>query len=81
MSIYVSCAEKTKTDAWQDLANAIIISAAKDYRKALRRLRRRPDNKSAEAEIVSLERFFRSDWYAMLTRVNGEALIRKLKEE
>ena len=81
MSKYVPKAEETKMDPWQSLANAIVISAAKDYRTALRRLRRNPKNKTALSEIAELERFFRSDWYAMLTNVPGEALIRKLKEE
>lgn len=68
-------------DPWQSLANAIVISAAKDYRAALRRLRRRPNSKTALSEIEDLERFFRSDWYRMLTNVDGELLIQKLKEE
>ena len=81
MSKYVPKAEETKMDPWQSLTNAIVISAAKDYRAALRRLRRNPKSKTALSEIADLERFFRSDWYAMLTNVPGEALIRKLKEE
>lgn len=81
MSKYVQKAEETKMDPWQSLANAIVISAAKDYRAALRRLRRNPNSQSAKSEIADIERFFRSDWYAMLTNVPGEALIRKLKEE
>jgi hypothetical protein len=81
MSKYVPKAEETKMDPWQSLANAIVILAAKDYRAALRRLRRNPKSKTALSEIADLERFFRSDWYAMLTNVPGETLIRKLKEE
>ena len=81
MSKYVLKAEETKMNPWQSLANAIVISAAKDYRTALRRLRRNPKNKTALSEIADLERFFRSDWYAMLTNVPGETLIRKQKEE
>ena len=81
MSKYVPKAEETKMDPWHSLANAIVIQAAKDYRVALRRLRRNPNNKSALSEIVDLERFFRSEWYAALTNVPGELLIKKLKEE
>ena len=81
MSKYVPKAEGTKMDPWHSLANAIVIQAAKDYRVALRRLRRNPNNKSALSEIVDLERFFRSEWYAALTNVPGELLIQKLKEE
>ena len=81
MSKYVPKAEETKMDPWHSLANAIVIQAAKDYRVALCRLRRNPNNKSALSEIVDLERFFRSEWYAALTNVPGELLIQKLKEE
>lgn len=81
MSKYAQKTEETKMNPWQSLANAIVISAAKDYRAALRRLRRNPNSQSAKSEIADIERFFRSDWYAMLTNVHGEALIRKLKEE
>ena len=81
MSKYVPKAEESKMDPWHSLANAIVIQAAKDYRVALRRLRRNPNNKSALSEIVDLERFFRSEWYAALTNVPGELLIQKLKEE
>ena len=65
----------------QMLANAIVIQAAKDYRAALRHIRRKPDSKVAQAEITELERFFRSEWYRCLTSVDGEALMKKLKEE
>lgn len=68
-------------DGYERLANAIIIQAAKDYRAALRRLHRKPNNKDAKAEKESIERFFRSYWFRALTEVDGEMLIRKLNEE
>jgi len=68
-------------DPYQELANAIIILAAKDYRSALRRLKKDGENRAAEDELRSIERFFRSPWYEMLTDVDGEYLIRKLREE
>lgn len=66
---------------YENLANAIIIQAAKDYRTAQRKLKRNPRNHLTQAEADSIERFFRSDWYKCLTNVDGEMLIRKLKEE
>ena len=68
-------------DPYEKLANAIVIQAAKDYRAAARKLKRNPRNHLAQAEIDSIERFFRSDWYKCLTEIDGEMLIRKLKEE
>lgn len=66
---------------YENLANAIILQAVKDYRIAMRKLNRKPGNALAQAEIDSIERFFRSDWYKCLTDVDGELLIKKLKEE
>nr|DAZ24955.1 MAG TPA: hypothetical protein [Caudoviricetes sp.] len=68
-------------DPYEKLANAIIIQAAKDYRAAAQKLKRNPRNHLAQAEADSIERFFRSNWYKSLTEVDGEMLIRKLKEE
>ena len=68
-------------DPYENLANAIILQAVKDYRSALRKLKRKPGNTLARAEIDSIERFFRSAWYTALTSVDGEMLIRKLNEE
>ncbi len=66
---------------YERLANAIILQAVKDYRVALKKLKKNPRNKLAIGEIESIERFFRSAWYSKLTMVDGEMLIRKLREE
>ena len=66
---------------YENLANAIILQAAKDYRKALRTLSLNPHNRSAQYECRSLEQFFRSDWFGVLTQLDPELLIRKLKAE
>lgn len=66
---------------YETLANAIILQAVKDYRAAGRKLKRNPRNSLARAESDSIEKFFRSDWYASLTRIDGEMLIRELQKE
>lgn len=68
-------------DPYEKLANGIVIQAAKDYRTALRKLKRNPRNQLAKAGADSIERFFRSDWYKCLTEVDGEMVLRKLREE
>ena len=68
-------------DPYEKLANGIVIQAAKDYRTALRKLKRNPRNQLAKAEADSIERFFRSDWYKSLTEVDGEMVLQKLREE
>ena len=69
------------TEPYQNLANAIVLTAVKDYRTALRRLKRKPNNKDAAAERDSIEEFFRSDWFAVLTELDPEYLITELNKE
>lgn len=40
-----------------------------------------PASRTAAEEIREIERFFHSEWYGMLTDVDGNFLIRKCKEE
>ena len=73
--------KRPELDPYQELANAIVIMAAKDYRHAFRIQRRNPDSQAARIKIDEIERFFRSGWYRLLTDVDGEMLIKKLREE
>lgn len=67
--------------AYENLANAIIVQAANDYRKALRDLKTNPKYEPAQNTVKEVERFFLSDWCAELSSVGGETLIRMLKAE
>ena len=66
---------------YKELANAIIVQAVKDYRDAVERLRYTPDDKSELHDKRSIEKFFRSNWFSILSDLNGELLLKKLKEE
>ena len=66
---------------YENLANAIILQAVKDYRVALKCLKVNPRNKTAHADKEEIERFFRSGWFSVLTSVDGEMLIRSLQME
>ena len=55
---------------YEDLANAIIIQAVKDYR--------RTQSPQVRNEI---KRFFKSQWFSILTNVDGDMLIKKLERE
>ena len=55
---------------YENLANAIIMQAVKEYRRTRH-----------EGTRLELENFFRSEWFTTLTSVDGEVLLRKLKEE
>ena len=65
----------------EDLAIGIIVMAAKDYRLALRQLKRNPHNRAALEMVRDCEQFFQSEYYETLTNVDGGYLIRKLREE
>lgn len=66
---------------YENLANAIILQAVKDYRMALKSLKANRRNRTAMADKDEIERFFRSDWFSVLTSVDGEMLIRSLQME
>ena len=57
-------------DPYENLANAIILQAVKDYRLQ--------DDEQGLAEI---ERFFRSGWFGVMSKVDPEYLIRQLRKE
>ena len=52
------------------LANAIILQAVKDYRHT-----------HSPQQRAEIKRFFRSDWFKVLTRVDGEMIIARLENE
>ena len=57
-------------DPYENLANAIVLQAVKDYRL-----------NDDERELANIERFFRSGWFSTLTSINPEMLISKLRKE
>ena len=69
------------TDPYENLANSIVLLAVKDYRDALKKLKKWPRNEAAQIMKAEVQRFFRSAWYRELTSVDGEFLISKLQAE
>ena len=67
-------------EAYENLANAIVLSAVDDYKSALLRQKRNPESISAAEDVKRLEKFFYSDWYEVLTDLDPGYLIRKMKE-
>ena len=55
---------------YENLANAIVLSAVKDYRRS-----------SSKRTMEEIERFFRSGWFRVMTNIDGEQLIRDLRKE
>ena len=58
---------------YEMLAVAIVVQAYDDYKKALKRKDR--------IEIKSIERFFYSDFYSLLTSIEPSYLINNAKRE
>lgn len=66
--------------AYENLANAIIESAVNDYRKALKGVTY--DKRISPEHLVErLEKFFRSSYFRGITKIDGEYLISRLREE
>ncbi len=68
-------------DPYQALANAIIEQAAKDYWNDITTLKRHPNSKAAMEEALEIERFFHSTWFGMLTKIDPDYLINRLRKE
>lgn len=68
-------------DGYETLGNAIILQAVKDYRQALKRVRKNSRNQESVRVKDEVERFFRSGWFGQLTGIDCEMLIRKLNTE
>ena len=66
---------------YEKLANAIVLQAVSDYRAALKKVKKNPKNGDAIDGVLQIEKFFRSEWYQVLTSVDGEYLIDRRRKE
>ena len=66
---------------YQNLANAIILQAVKDFRAAYRRLKRFPNDKAAQSEVRIITKFFCSQYFNAMTTLDGPALLQKIIDE
>ena len=69
-------------EAYVELANAIVWQASKDYKTVKLRMKRvRTPGWKLESKMSDLMKFFKSDWYSVLTRVNSTYILSKLDAE
>ena len=68
-------------DGWELLATDVVITAIKDYRKVLRKLKANMDDVLAEKEAERLEKFFLSDWFETLSLYDCETIIDTICEQ
>ena len=66
----IATVKEITIDPYQELANAIILQAVHEYRDTM--------NQKTLSEI---EKFFLSDWFEILTNINGRDLLMKLRRE
>lgn len=57
-------------DPYENLANAIVIRAADDYRMT-----------ENPKELKEIEAFFLSGWFTALTKTDGGSILKMLREE
>ena len=68
-------------EPYENLANAIILQAVKDYREVLARAASYSAKDCYRRSKDDLEGFFRSGWFGVLTNLDPELLIGRLKQE
>ena len=67
-----------------DLCSAIILQAVDDYREMSRKIRCRKckdkrERMLVDRELRSIELFFRSDWFRMITNLDGVTILKELR--
>ena len=65
-------------EGFHNLAKAIILQARKDFKPAYLRLKKKPDDKAATARVKEITEFFCSEYFCLLTDVDGPTLLKKL---
>ena len=68
-------------ECYEELANAIVLQAFKDYRKALFKLVQEPEEWKHRSSKKKLERFFHSKWYRILTDLDPAILMQEAKRQ
>ena len=68
-------------ECYEKLAQAIIVTACNDYRKALKRLKKDSWDRDAKATKREVENFFHSYAFSIYTNLNPDKLLSMLKAE
>ena len=66
--------------AYHELANAIVVKAVRDYQQSLISQHKKPGYSKAEAREEECVRFFHSDFYRSITKVDGDWLMKNAKQ-
>lgn len=66
---------------YEELGNAVVLQAVKDYRDSKRTLKKHPKNTVALKMKSECERFFVSENFSIFTSIDGKSLLAKLEKE
>ena len=66
---------------YRELANAIILQAAREFRPAYRRLKLHPDDEKARDRVSEITEFFYSERFCLMTNLDGPALLNQMMRE
>lgn len=67
-------------DGYIQLAHAIVIVAAESYKYTLLAVRHHTKSDSVYRRKEELESFFLSEWFRLLSRLDGRYFIKKMQE-
>lgn len=65
-------------DPYQELANAIIVTASKDYMRAYKKYLRTGEG---YGNVMKEERFFFTDWFNILSDANPTYLVQAMRKK
>ena len=68
-------------ECYQELANAIVLQAVKDYRILKPMLHKESMNRIVQAQMTEVRKFFQSRWFRQLTDLDPCLLLEKLSKE
>ena len=66
---------------YEELGNAVVLQAVKDYRDAKVTLKRNHKNDAAKCMKAECERFFKSEYFAVFSAIGGKSLLAQLEKE
>ena len=68
-------------DPYEELGNAVVLQAVKDYRDAKKTLRKNRKNDEAILMKADCERFFTSEHFNNFSSIDGKSLLAQLEKE
>ena len=69
------------TSPHEELANAVVLQAVKDYRRAVKDIKKAKRNSSAQNMKDECERFFNSKTFNIYTKLDGKMVLKQLESE